>query len=89
LLTDIQLLLLCADICNINERKNDMELEELRKQKVQEFKKAYEKEFQEPISDGEADIKFDMLVNLLHTIIYGASDNGGDDQSHSDSERIS
>lgn len=66
-----------------------MELEELRKQKVQEFREAYEEEYHETISDREAGIKFDGLVNLLHTIIYGASDSEIDEQDHSDFEGIS
>ncbi|MFA5024795.1 MAG: hypothetical protein WC523_07665 [Patescibacteria group bacterium] len=56
-----------------------MDLEELRRRKIKEFKEAYEKEFNEPISEREAAVKFDGLVNLLHTIIYGASDNGPED----------
>jgi len=48
---------------------------------VKEFKSSYEKEFGESITDKEASEKFFGLVNLIRTIIYGASDQNPEDAS--------
>ncbi len=48
---------------------------------VKEFKSSYEREFGETITDKEASEKFFGLVNLLKTIIHGASDQDPADTS--------
>jgi hypothetical protein len=54
---------------------------ELDEETIKKFKDAYLKEFGETITDKEASEKFFGLVNLLRTIIYGASDQDPEENS--------
>ena len=49
-----------------------MTLEETKRKYVQEFKEAYENDFKETLSYEEAEKKFDRLVRLVKTVLYGA-----------------
>ena len=58
----------------------------LSKEAIEEFKKNYEKEFGEQISDSEACEKFLRLVDLLRAILKGAENaaSGHKDQDNKD-----